>query len=217
MACCFNPPVTGNEVHQRGRVLCRARRGCRETGGHMTVDFKNHTVEKIGGTSMSRRRRTARPALQGRPSPITTASSSSPPSAASPTCCWNTRRSGEPGVYAAVRQRDRGAMAGCRRADPGRRGDARGARAPCSSTRPTTQDADDFVRERIEGARTCLIDLQRLCSYGHFRLSQHMADDARAALGPGRGAFGLRDHACCCAATASTRASWISRAGATTA
>ncbi len=34
--------------------------------------------------------------------------------------------------------------------------------------------ADDFVRERIEGARSCLIDLQRLCSYGHFRLSQHM-------------------------------------------
>ena len=34
--------------------------------------------------------------------------------------------------------------------------------------------ADDFVRERIEGARSCLIDLQRLCSYGHFRLSSHM-------------------------------------------
>ncbi|KKL18812.1 hypothetical protein LCGC14_2471770, partial [marine sediment metagenome] len=26
----------------------------------------------------------------------------------------------------------------------------------------------------IEGARNCLIDLQRICSYGHFRLSQHM-------------------------------------------
>ncbi len=34
--------------------------------------------------------------------------------------------------------------------------------------------ADDFVRERIEGARSCLIDLQRLCSYGHFQLSSHM-------------------------------------------
>ncbi|MGR3572758.1 aspartate kinase [Brevirhabdus sp.] len=34
--------------------------------------------------------------------------------------------------------------------------------------------AHDFVRDRIEGARGCLIDLQRLCSYGHFRLSQHM-------------------------------------------
>ncbi|MGM0561187.1 MAG: aspartate kinase [Pseudomonadota bacterium] len=34
--------------------------------------------------------------------------------------------------------------------------------------------ADKFVRERIEGARTCLLDLQRLCSYGHFRLDQQM-------------------------------------------
>ncbi|MBC7156192.1 MAG: aspartate kinase [Rhodobacteraceae bacterium] len=34
--------------------------------------------------------------------------------------------------------------------------------------------AADFVRERIEGARSCLIDLQRLCSYGHFRLSEHL-------------------------------------------
>ncbi|MFB9149054.1 aspartate kinase [Roseovarius ramblicola] len=34
--------------------------------------------------------------------------------------------------------------------------------------------ADEFVRERIEGARSCLFDLQRLCSYGHFRLGDHM-------------------------------------------
>lgn len=34
--------------------------------------------------------------------------------------------------------------------------------------------ATEFVRERTEGARNCLIDLQRLCSYGHFRLSHHM-------------------------------------------
>lgn len=34
--------------------------------------------------------------------------------------------------------------------------------------------ADQFVRERIEGVRSCLIDLHRLCSYGHFSLSEHM-------------------------------------------
>ncbi|WP_071672626.1 aspartate kinase [Nioella nitratireducens] len=34
--------------------------------------------------------------------------------------------------------------------------------------------ADEFLRERIEGARNCLIDLQRLCSYGHFRLAEHL-------------------------------------------
>ncbi|MBR9653062.1 aspartate kinase [Thalassovita aquimarina] len=36
------------------------------------------------------------------------------------------------------------------------------------------EQAAQFVQERIEGARNCLIDLQRLCSYGHFRLAEHM-------------------------------------------
>ena len=36
------------------------------------------------------------------------------------------------------------------------------------------QEADEFVRDRIEGARSCLIDLQRLTSYGHFRLGDQM-------------------------------------------
>ena len=34
--------------------------------------------------------------------------------------------------------------------------------------------ADQFVRERIEGVRSCLVDLQRLCSYGHFNLETHL-------------------------------------------
>jgi aspartate kinase len=36
------------------------------------------------------------------------------------------------------------------------------------------QTADKFVRERVEGARSCLIDLHRLCSYGHFTLPEHL-------------------------------------------
>lgn len=35
-------------------------------------------------------------------------------------------------------------------------------------------EADAFVRDRIQGAHNCLMDLRRLCSYGHFRLSEHM-------------------------------------------
>ncbi len=34
--------------------------------------------------------------------------------------------------------------------------------------------ADRFVRERIEGVRGCLMDLTRLCSYGHFQLEEHL-------------------------------------------
>lgn len=35
-------------------------------------------------------------------------------------------------------------------------------------------EADAFVQDRIKGAHNCLVDLRRLCSYGHFRLSEHM-------------------------------------------
>ncbi len=51
--------------------------------------------------------------------------------------------------------------------------------------------ADEFVRERIEGARSCLFDLQRLCSYGHFRLSDHMGvtRELLSGLGEAHSAF----------------------------
>lgn len=51
--------------------------------------------------------------------------------------------------------------------------------------------ADEFVRDRIEGARSCLFDLQRLCSYGHFRLSQHMlvCRELLSGLGEAHSAF----------------------------
>ncbi|GLQ05920.1 aspartate kinase [Sneathiella chinensis] len=34
--------------------------------------------------------------------------------------------------------------------------------------------ADRFVEDRIEGIRSCLLDLQRLCSFGHFQLEEHL-------------------------------------------
>lgn len=51
--------------------------------------------------------------------------------------------------------------------------------------------ADAFVRDRILGARNCLIDLQRLCSYGHFRLSEHMMQtrELLSGLGEAHSAF----------------------------
>ncbi len=39
---------------------------------------------------------------------------------------------------------------------------------------PNRRIANQFVRERIEGVRSCLLDLQRLCSYGHFSLGEHL-------------------------------------------
>ncbi|MFD2052010.1 aspartate kinase [Mesorhizobium calcicola] len=34
--------------------------------------------------------------------------------------------------------------------------------------------ADEFVSDRIEGVRGCLLNLQRLCSYGHFRIEESL-------------------------------------------
>jgi aspartate kinase len=36
------------------------------------------------------------------------------------------------------------------------------------------QSADRFVTDRIEGVRSCLLDLQRICSFGHFQLEEHL-------------------------------------------
>ncbi|MDE0591471.1 aspartate kinase [Halocynthiibacter sp. C4] len=51
--------------------------------------------------------------------------------------------------------------------------------------------AEDFVRDRIEGARNCLYDLRRLCSYGHFRLSSQMmiVRELLSGLGEAHSAF----------------------------
>lgn len=51
--------------------------------------------------------------------------------------------------------------------------------------------ADAFVRDRTEGARSCLVDLHRLCGYGHFRLSEHMLQirELLSGLGEAHSAF----------------------------
>ena len=51
--------------------------------------------------------------------------------------------------------------------------------------------ADAFVRDRIEGARACMIDLQRLGSYGHFRIDSQMMTlrELLSGLGEAHSAF----------------------------
>lgn len=52
-------------------------------------------------------------------------------------------------------------------------------------------EANRFVRERIEGVRSCLIDLHRLCSYGHFKLEEHLMTvrEMLSAIGEAHSAF----------------------------
>lgn len=46
---------------------------------------------------------------------------------------------------------------------------------------PLLEDANQFIRERLEGASNCLSDLQSLCRHGHFSLSSHL-DSVREML-----------------------------------
>ncbi|OEY66207.1 aspartate kinase [Marinobacter sp. X15-166B] len=53
------------------------------------------------------------------------------------------------------------------------------------------QQADQFITDRIEGVRGCLLDLQRLCSYGQFQLEEHLLTvrEMLAGIGEAHSAF----------------------------
>lgn len=131
-----------------------------------------HTVEKIGGTSMSRLHE-LRDTLfleEGRPryGRVFVVSAFG----GITNLLLEHKKTGEAGVYAAFANADdhhgwhdalsraSSAMVAAHEAVLDHPGDIAQATA--------------FVQERVEGARSCLIDLQRLCSYGHFRLNTHL-------------------------------------------
>ncbi|RUO20024.1 aspartate kinase [Aliidiomarina iranensis] len=53
------------------------------------------------------------------------------------------------------------------------------------------KQADQLVTERVEGIRTCLLDLQRVCSYGHFQIDEYLSTvrEMLAGLGEANSAF----------------------------
>jgi len=53
------------------------------------------------------------------------------------------------------------------------------------------KQADQFISERMEGIRSCLLDLQRVCSYGHFQINEHLATvrEMLAGVGEAHSAF----------------------------
>lgn len=150
-----------------------------------------HTVEKIGGTSMSRvnelrdtlfigNRKGAE--LYGRVFVVSAFGGITDQ-------LLEHKKSGDPGVYAYfanddtnngwLDQLDRVAEA------------MKAAHAKVLEHRADIQQADGFVDDRIHGARGCLIDLQRLCSYSHFRLTEHMGQtrELLSGLGEAHSAF----------------------------
>ncbi|MDN2565430.1 aspartate kinase [Aquibium sp. A9E412] len=152
-----------------------------------------HTVEKIGGTSMSRARELIDTILIGRREGEALYRRAFVVSAFGGITdkLLENKKSGEPGVYGLFAQADNehGWMDAL--SEVGRA--MREINAAMFDDAGDRNAADDFVRERIEGARGCLIDLQRLCSYGHFQLVEHMQTirELLSALGEAHSAHNL--------------------------
>ncbi|WP_420003589.1 aspartate kinase [Arenibacterium sp. LLYu02] len=133
-----------------------------------------HTVEKIGGTSMSRVNELVETLfigarkgsdLYGRVFVVSAFGGIT-------NLLLEHKKTGEAGVYArfADADTDHGWHDALSRVAE----EMRAAHRTVLSHAGDLAQADAFVADRIEGARNCLIDLQRLCSYGHFRLAEHM-------------------------------------------
>lgn len=140
----------------------------------MTHNGRTRTVEKIGGTSMLRvdelvdtlfRAGAADADLYGRVFVVSAFGGITD-------LLLEHKKSGNPGVFALFSGDDGD--------DAWKEALSRAAQAMCAAHHGVLdhpadgQQADAFVSERIEGARSCLVDLQRVCSYGHFRLSRQM-------------------------------------------
>jgi len=150
-----------------------------------------HTVEKIGGTSMSRVNELCDTLfiggreggdLYGRVFVVSAFGGITD-------LLLEHKKSGKPGAYAAFANDD---------SDHGWHDSLdRVAEAMMAAHRAVLDNAADieradaFVGDRVLGARNCLIDLQRLCSYGHFRLSEHMGQtrELLSGLGEAHSAF----------------------------
>lgn len=151
----------------------------------------SHTVEKIGGTSMDRIDELRDTLIVGDRKPEDLYGRVFVVSAFGgiTNLLLEHKKTGEPGAYAAFASDDN---------DHGwhDRLDRVAEAMTAAHTRvldnpADIERADAFVHDRMLGARNCLIDLQRLCSYGHFRLSQNMGQtrELLAGLGESHSAF----------------------------
>jgi aspartate kinase len=155
------------------------------------VTFPNHTVEKIGGTSMSRIDELADTLIIGDRAGDELYHRIFVVSAFGgiTNLLLEHKKTDAPGVYALFASDDNDhswleALTHVAKAMSDAHNRILGHSADIAQ-------ADDFVRERIEGAKSVLFDLKRLCSYGHFRLSSHMlvVREMLSGLGEAHSAF----------------------------
>lgn len=148
-----------------------------------------HTVEKIGGTSMSRLHELRDTLFLDGGTPRYGRIFVVSAFGGITNLLLEHKKSGEAGVYAAFANADDGhgwhdalSRAGAAMID---------AHERVLENAGDIAQATTFVQDRIEGARNCLIDLQRLCSYGHFRLNTHLMQirELLSGLGEAHSAF----------------------------
>ncbi|RWK66559.1 aspartate kinase [Mesorhizobium sp.] len=144
-----------------------------------------HTVEKIGGTSISNTAAVVENVLIGGRNGSALYNRIFVVSAYSGMTdrLLEHKKTGKPGAYARFAgARSRSALVEAI-ADVHR--EMRRINAEVFGRSSERRVADRFVRDRIEGVRDCLLDLLRLCSYGHFRLEEHLKTvrEVLAALG----------------------------------
>ncbi|MBI9074970.1 MAG: aspartate kinase [Desulfatibacillum sp.] len=137
--------------------------------------MKSHTVEKIGGTSMSRFADVLDNVLVGnrRESELYQRIIVVSAYAGLTDLLLEHKKTQEPGVYGMfVDDNDSSWAWGDAISRVGEK--MISINADLEPLGLDVDQADRFVRERIEGVRSCLLDLHRLCSYGHFQLSEHL-------------------------------------------
>ncbi|MBL6428146.1 MAG: aspartate kinase [Maritimibacter sp.] len=134
---------------------------------------RNHTVEKIGGTSMSRVNE-LRDTLLIREGDLYNRVFVVSAFGGITNLLLEHKKTGEQGVYAAFADSetdDHAWMAALKKTGAA----MEEAHRAVLDHPADIADANDFVADRMAGARSFLIDLGRLCSYGHFRLTEHMS------------------------------------------
>ena len=140
----------------------------------MTIKQSNHTVEKIGGTSMSQVDvvmnniligERAEDALYNRVFVVSAYGGMTDK-------LLEHKKSQRPGVYALFADGDNEWAWGDALTQVAE--DMRALNAEIMSDPSDRQLADRFVDERVEGTRSCLMDLHRLCSFGHFQLEENL-------------------------------------------
>lgn len=157
----------------------------------MTDETPRHTVEKIGGTSMARSQELLDIVLIGDRKGADLYNRIFVVSAYGGMTddLLEHKKSGKPGVYALFASAEGGWVWGDALTAVADRMYEHNARI--FADEGARQSANRFARERIEGVRSCLIDLSRLCSFGHFQLQQHLLTvrEMLASLGEAHSAF----------------------------